>query len=153
VLKGVSQRTVSSLSEHFCASRDSNIFVPVALATQRNSRGFLETTVWLQGDEADMFMRWFWKGQSWRRAFANVSSVRGASRLSGGTLNANHCARCGRLMTLTKGSMKRSDFVTRTQGCYQCRGCGRLTCYDRSNDRKPCVSGVKEWTPRFYWTS
>lgn len=37
-----------------------------------------------------------------------------------------------------------------TQSCYQCRDCGRLTCYTHCDDRKECECGVKNWATRSY---
>ncbi len=69
------------------------------------------------------------------------------SRLFGG---GDRCGRCGRPMTLVKGMMRTSDFMTRTQGCYQCRACGSLTCYDCSDRREPCERGAQQWSERTY---
>jgi len=62
----------------------------------------------------------------------------------------DRCSVCGRPMTLVKGMMRTSDFMTRTQGCYQCRACGRLTCYDCSDNREPCKCGAHQWSERTY---
>lgn len=71
------------------------------------------------------------------------------NRLLGG--REDHCARCGRAMTLVQGMMMRtSDYLTRTQGCYQCRACGRLNCYDCSDSRMPCECGAQQWSERTY---
>jgi hypothetical protein len=64
--------------------------------------------------------------------------------------SGDRCARCGRPMTLVQGIMRTSDFMTRTQGCYQCRACGRLTCYDCSDSREPCDCGARQWSERTY---
>jgi hypothetical protein len=60
----------------------------------------------------------------------------------------DRCARCGRAMKLVQGMMSTPDFITRTQGCYQCRACGRLTCYDCSDSRMPCECGARQWSER-----
>ena len=70
------------------------------------------------------------------------------STLFGG--GGDRCGTCGKPMTLVKGMMRTSDFMTRTQGCYQCRACGRLTCYDCSDNRKPCECGAQQWSERTY---
>ncbi len=58
------------------------------------------------------------------------------------------CSQCGRPMTLVKGTMRTSDFMTHTEGCYQCRACGRLTCYGCSDSREPCRCGAQQWSER-----
>lgn len=67
-----------------------------------------------------------------------------------GVTGGDRCAVCGRPMTLVKDSMSRSDFMTGTQGCYRCRACGQLTCYDCSDSRKPCKCGAQQWSACFY---
>lgn len=62
----------------------------------------------------------------------------------------DHCTGCRRPMTLVKGVMRTSDYMTRTQGCFQCRACGRLTCYDCSDSREPCKCGAHQWAERTY---
>lgn len=63
----------------------------------------------------------------------------------------NPCGVCRRPMMLTNGMiMRTTDLRTHTQGCYQCRACGRLTCYDCSDSRKPCVCKAHQWSERTY---
>jgi hypothetical protein len=64
----------------------------------------------------------------------------------------NKCSRCHTPMTLVEGFMRTPDFITRTQGCYQCRACGRLTCYNCSDNREPCECGANQWFERAYFT-
>jgi hypothetical protein len=61
------------------------------------------------------------------------------------------CAACGRSMMLVTGVIKREAYLTKTRGCYQCRACARLTCYDCSDSREPCQCGEKQWFERAYF--
>lgn len=61
------------------------------------------------------------------------------------------CARCGTQMTIVSGtSMNREFFVKVAQGCFQCKACGRYTCYDCSDNREPCQCGQKQWMESTY---
>lgn len=37
-----------------------------------------------------------------------------------------------------------------TQGCFQCHNCGRLLCYEHSDDRITCDCGARNWEERKY---
>jgi hypothetical protein len=61
------------------------------------------------------------------------------------------CSVCGRQMVMAHGLiMKTSEFSNNTLGCFQCRQCGRITCYDCSDNRVPCKCGAQEWSERLY---
>jgi hypothetical protein len=62
------------------------------------------------------------------------------------------CSRCGRSMKLVEtGTMYNSFELKNTQGCFECRACGRLTCFDCSDNRYPCDCGAKQWVERMYF--
>jgi len=63
---------------------------------------------------------------------------------------SNRCSICHRSMRLLDGFVQTSDLRMRTQGCFQCRACGRLTCFNCSDNRKPCICGAKHWVERTY---
>jgi len=64
----------------------------------------------------------------------------------------DRCSKCGRSMKLLQSGtmMSTSTFAATTQGCFQCRKCGRLTCFDCSDNRVPCVCGAHSWVERTY---
>lgn len=66
--------------------------------------------------------------------------------------SGDRCGTCGRKMKMLSGLfMRTADLKTaRTRGCYQCRACGRLTCYDCSDSRRACACGVQQWAERTY---
>lgn len=62
------------------------------------------------------------------------------------------CSRCGRPMELVEfGRTYYKNQLMNTQGCFECRACGRLTCFDCSDNRYPCECGAKQWIERSYF--
>lgn len=82
----------------------------------------------------------------WKRR-SLVSSAESKPRLLS---QIPQCYRCGTPMRVITGNIiYRKD--VRTQGCFQCRGCARLTCYDCSDNRVPCECEQKQWVARMYF--
>lgn len=64
--------------------------------------------------------------------------------------NQPACYKCGLPMTLISGKIVRTADLSRMNGCFQCQACGRLTCYDCSDNRIPCVCGAMAWVEKSY---
>lgn len=62
-------------------------------------------------------------------------------------LPLSQCSTCGTPMKLLTGAIIYNREV-RTQGCFQCKSCARLTCYECSDNRLPCECGQKQWVER-----
>jgi len=64
--------------------------------------------------------------------------------------STNKCSKCGKTMILAEGTIP-WNVADRLQGGYQCRECGRLTCYEDSDGSEPCVCGAHRWKNIMYY--
>jgi tetratricopeptide (TPR) repeat protein len=55
------------------------------------------------------------------------------------------CYQCEKQMVVIKGFFRSEDILTNNQYGFKCRKCGRITCYDCSDNRIPCKCSAKEW--------
>ena len=81
-------------------------------------------------------------------------------KLFGRLFSDPHCYLCAkqghfREMQLVRGAMivnmrRWNKPWSPTQNCFQCTGCGRLTCWTHSDNRVPCECGTQAWVERMY---
>jgi hypothetical protein len=60
------------------------------------------------------------------------------------------CSKCGMPMTMLSGAMVRTSMLGGMNGCFVCGSCGRVTCYDCSDNRIPCDCGAMAWVQKSY---
>ena len=65
-------------------------------------------------------------------------------------VSTNKCYICGRPMKLAEGAIPFAD-ADRLQGGFQCRECGRLTCYEDSDGNESCKCGAHRWKNIMYF--
>jgi len=60
------------------------------------------------------------------------------------------CSGCGAKMIVIQNQLVRREVMMRSQGCFKCASCGRYTCYDCSDNRRPCQCGAQSWMEQAY---
>lgn len=55
------------------------------------------------------------------------------------------CYKCEKDKVVVKGFIRDTDILSNDQYGFKCRVCGRITCFDCSDNRIPCKCGAKEW--------
>ena len=65
-------------------------------------------------------------------------------------VSRDRCSKCGKKMVLAEGTIPFAE-ADRLQGGYQCRECGRLTCYVDSDGSEPCECGAHRWKNIMYY--
>ena len=73
-------------------------------------------------------------------------------KLFGGGADSRNvrCAGCRAKMVIISNAFVRRDLMMRSQGCFRCAACGRYTCFECSDNRKPCTCGQQRWEQRTY---
>ena len=69
---------------------------------------------------------------------------------SGNDQRNTRCAICGKYMTIISNALVHSVIAMQSQGCFQCKACGRFTCFNCSDNREPCKCGKNNWMPKIY---